>query len=135
MSNTEEYQAVLGVLVGQVIRAFGAGTGLSDADREFARAMVGQDIILSEDALRSLMLFHSNSLQRKFNNYDNVINQFDKKGFTYNTYKLAPIAPYKAKEKISVNKFKAFENKYGDDIEDTTKFDQDYQTFGNDFAP
>ena len=81
------------------------------------------------------MLFHSNSLQTKFNSYDNAINQFDKKGFTYKTYKLAPIAPYKAEQKIDVNKFKAFENKYGDDLEDATRFDQDYQTFGNDFAP
>lgn len=135
VANTQQYQAVLGVLVGQVIRAFGAGTGLSDADREFARAMVGQDITLSEDALRGLMLFHSNSLQRKFNNYDNAINLYNKEGFTYKRYKLAPITPYEAEKKMDVNKFKAFERKLQYDLEDTTRFDQDYQAFGNDFAP
>jgi len=39
--NTQEYDAVGAQMVGKIIKLFGAGTGLSDADREFAQFASG----------------------------------------------------------------------------------------------
>jgi hypothetical protein len=41
LANSELADASAGILVGQIIRLFGSGTGLSDADREFARQIAG----------------------------------------------------------------------------------------------
>jgi hypothetical protein len=45
----------MGANVGQLIKQFGAGTGLSDADREFAMQMAGSKITLTEQALRKIL--------------------------------------------------------------------------------
>jgi hypothetical protein len=40
-ANSQDFEAAGGVLVGQIIKLFGSGTGLSDADREFAIKIAG----------------------------------------------------------------------------------------------
>ena len=52
---TEAFFANQGRQVAEVIKAFGAGTGLSDADREYAQKIAGGEIKLSEGALRKLI--------------------------------------------------------------------------------
>lgn len=52
---TQAYTATLGNLVGQIIKQFGAGTGLSDADREYALGIAGGNINLDEYALRKIL--------------------------------------------------------------------------------
>tara|TARA_R100000656_G_scaffold64806_2_gene49560 strand:- start:1262 stop:2617 length:1356 start_codon:yes stop_codon:yes gene_type:complete len=54
-SNTEEYVATRAREVGNFIQNFGAGTGLSDADRAYAEKAVAGDISLTEPALRRLL--------------------------------------------------------------------------------
>lgn len=53
--NTEAFTANVGTSVAKIIKAFGAGTGLSDADREFAQKIAGGDITLSADSIRDIM--------------------------------------------------------------------------------
>ncbi len=55
IANTDEFLARSGLAVAGQIQAFGAGTGLSDADREFARQIVGGTVDLDEAALRRLV--------------------------------------------------------------------------------
>ena len=54
-ANTEAYAGLMGLQVGQVIQAFGRGTGLSDADRDYAQKIAGGEITLTEESLRKLL--------------------------------------------------------------------------------
>ena len=54
-ANTQAFAATMGTQVGQIIKQFGSGTGLSDADREYAERIVGGDITLNEAAIRRLI--------------------------------------------------------------------------------
>jgi hypothetical protein len=55
IANTEAYASSMGKMVGQIIKQFGAGTGLSDADREYAERMAGAKIGLTEKSLRKIL--------------------------------------------------------------------------------
>ena len=63
VSNTEAYISLIGREVGRVIKDFGAGTGLSDADREYANKIAGGDITITKDGLRRIL-----SIAKKVNN-------------------------------------------------------------------
>lgn len=52
---TQAYFAAVGRQVGENIKMFGAGTGLSDADREFAKQMAAGSIDLTPDAIKRIM--------------------------------------------------------------------------------
>lgn len=67
--NTDVYLATIGGQVAQNIRAFGAGTGLSDADREFAERMAGGDIQASPDALRRILAINRKAAQGVIRRY------------------------------------------------------------------
>jgi hypothetical protein len=54
-ANTEAYASMMGLQVGKIIKQFGAGTGLSDADREYAENIVGGRVTLTEDAITRLL--------------------------------------------------------------------------------
>ena len=54
-ANSQAYAAALGSNVGRIIKQFGAGTGLSDADREYAAQIAGGKIALTEAALRKIL--------------------------------------------------------------------------------
>ena len=53
--NTQAYAAAIGNNVGRIISLFGAGTGLSDADREFAKLIAGGNTQVTEGALRRIL--------------------------------------------------------------------------------
>jgi hypothetical protein len=72
VANTQAYAATMGNQVGQIIKQFGSGTGLSDADREYAEKIVGGKITLNEKALRKL-----HEINRKA--YENVIANYNRK--------------------------------------------------------
>lgn len=69
-ANTDAYIANAGQLVGQAIKAFGAGTGLSDTDREFATRMAGGSVQVTEATLRKVL-----AIQRKVQT--NVISRYN----------------------------------------------------------
>ena len=53
--NAEAYASTMGQEVATVIKDFGSGTGLSDADREYALQIAGGDVKLDEGTLRWLL--------------------------------------------------------------------------------
>lgn len=54
-ANAQTYMANMAQNVGRVIEQFGAGTGLSNADRDYAEKMAGGNITLDERALRRIL--------------------------------------------------------------------------------
>src|SRR5690606_34861800 len=55
IANTQAYAAIMGKQVGTIIKQFGSGTGLSDADREYAEKIVGGKITLTQEAIEKIM--------------------------------------------------------------------------------
>jgi hypothetical protein len=64
MSNTEAYLAARGKAVAQTITNFGAGTGLSDKDLEFARDLAAGRIDMTESAMRKIIAMHDRAARR-----------------------------------------------------------------------
>jgi hypothetical protein len=54
-ANSQAYAAAMGANVGRIIKQFGAGTGLSDADRDYAAQMAGGKISITEAGLRKIL--------------------------------------------------------------------------------
>ena len=55
VANTQSYLAHRGMAVANVIKAFGSGTGLSDADRVYATNIVGGTSTMDEGAMKKLL--------------------------------------------------------------------------------
>ena len=55
ISNTEAFAANMAQNVGKVIKQFGAGTGLSNADREYAEKMAGGKITLNKESIEKIL--------------------------------------------------------------------------------
>ena len=72
IANTEAFTALRAQEVGRQIKQFGAGTGLSDADREYATKMAAGQITLSDKSIRKIL-----DISDKSSN--NVINLYNKK--------------------------------------------------------
>jgi len=68
--NSQAYGALLAKQTAEIIKAFGAGTGLSDADREFARKAAGGEITMDEEALRIIMKLNTIASIRSIENYN-----------------------------------------------------------------
>lgn len=69
-ANTEAFVATQGKQVGTIIKMFGSGTGLSNADREYAERIAGGKIDNLEEALRKIMDINERASR-------NVINKFN----------------------------------------------------------
>ena len=54
-ANAQAYTANMAQNVGRIIKQFGSGTGLSDADRRYAEAMAGGQISLDKSALNKIL--------------------------------------------------------------------------------
>ena len=55
VANTQAFSANMAANVGRIIKQFGAGTGLSNADREYAEKMAGGKITLDQKALERIL--------------------------------------------------------------------------------
>jgi len=55
VGNTEAFFKFRGRAVAEIIKAFGAGTGLSDKDREYAQGIAAGDIALEEQSINKLL--------------------------------------------------------------------------------
>jgi len=60
----------MGKQVGTIIKQFGSGTGLSDADREYAEKIVGGKITLTEEAIRKIISINKRAYQNVIRNYN-----------------------------------------------------------------
>ena len=76
--NTRAFAASMGTQVGQVIQLFGAGTGLSDADRVYAMAIAGGDIEQDEDTIRELMRMQEIVYRSKIKDFRKKADPFNK---------------------------------------------------------
>ena len=66
LANTRLYMSAMGGQVAEAITAFGAGTGLSDADRKFAEQMVGKNPgDFTEESLRKLLIYNEGAMRGK----------------------------------------------------------------------
>ena len=69
---TEVWMATTGKLVAELLSsgAFGSGTGLSDNDVKFAKAMVGGDVDLDEDSIRRILYIRRQLENAKMRNWN-----------------------------------------------------------------
>ena len=87
VANTEAFAAAQAAQVAQIIKAFGAGTGLSDADREFALKASGGDITMSEGAIRRILKINLEASRNIIKNYNKEAEALDPRemGLPYDT--------------------------------------------------
>jgi hypothetical protein len=55
VANTQAFSANMAANVGRIIKQFGAGTGLSNADREYAEKMAGGKVTLDRKAIERIL--------------------------------------------------------------------------------
>jgi len=72
IENTEQYASLAGARVADYITNLGAGTGLSDADREFAQKVVAGDIGMSPETMRKLLTTIRKQNVRTINQYNTL---------------------------------------------------------------
>jgi len=72
---TETYLATAGRQVGQIINLFGAGTGLSDADREYAEKIAGGQQKLTKEALQRLVRLGKIVIEHQIKTFNNQIDR------------------------------------------------------------
>jgi chaperonin cofactor prefoldin len=72
IENTEQYASLAGARVADYITNLGAGTGLSDADREFAQKVVAGDIGMSTETMRRLLTTIRKQNVRTINQYNTL---------------------------------------------------------------
>lgn len=78
-SATEAYFAGIGQQVAERITAFGAGTGLSDADREFAKKIAGGEETLTVGAIRRIIRINNESARNVIDKYNEERTRLSKK--------------------------------------------------------
>lgn len=79
VSATESYFAGVGQQVAERITAFGAGTGLSDADREFAKKIAAGEETLSVESIRRIIRINNQSAENVINRYNKERDMLAKK--------------------------------------------------------
>ena len=82
-ANTEAFVATRAQEVGRIIKLFGAGTGLSDADREFATKAAAGQITLNEASIRRILDINEKAAR-------NVIENFNRDAKAIDAQKLVP---------------------------------------------
>jgi phage tail protein X len=75
ITNTESLRAAAGPLVLATVKGLGAGSGISNADREFAAAMAGGNIELGEPSIRRMIDIQEQAAREKMTRSQGVINQ------------------------------------------------------------
>jgi tetratricopeptide (TPR) repeat protein len=72
ITNTETYAAMAATRVADYITNLGAGTGLSDADREFAQAVVAGNVTADASSLKRILTSLRDGAVNKINKYNKV---------------------------------------------------------------
>jgi len=71
INNTEQFASAIASEVANIIKAFGAGTGLSDADREFATKAAAGDITLDQASIMRLLNMNIESYLNRIETHNN----------------------------------------------------------------
>jgi hypothetical protein len=77
IKNTEAFAATRAQEVGRIIKLFGAGTGLSDADRDFATRAAAGDVTLNEQSIRKILDINSRAARNVIARYNADAAQVD----------------------------------------------------------
>ena len=80
LSNTEAYYANQAKQVANIIKAFGAGTGLSDADREYAEKAAAGKIVMTEESLRKIIDINARASMKVVNDFNKDAKPIEEKG-------------------------------------------------------
>lgn len=73
VANTQAFAATMAGNVAKQIKEFGAGTGLSDADREYATKMAGGDITLNEQSIRKILDINERAARNIIKNHNKSV--------------------------------------------------------------
>ena len=71
--NAQEYMMEMANFVKQEIKAFGSGTSITDADREYTQRMVGGDITQQAEALENMLKIYKRAAENTINMYNEVV--------------------------------------------------------------
>lgn len=77
--NAQEYMMEVANLVKQEIKAFGSGTSITDADREYTQRMVGGDITQQAEALANMLQIYKRAAEGTIKDYNGVIEKTSSK--------------------------------------------------------
>ncbi|MBL8567210.1 MAG: hypothetical protein JNM89_15985 [Hyphomicrobiaceae bacterium] len=77
IANTEAFVATRAAEVGRIIKLFGAGTGLSDADREFATRAAAGSITLTEASIKRVLEINLRASRNVIKAYNADVSQLD----------------------------------------------------------
>ena len=72
VTNAETFISEAGKIVADQIKDFGSGTGLSDADREYAKLIAAADITTQQEALFNLLNIRRNAMVKTVENFNKV---------------------------------------------------------------
>lgn len=70
VANSEAFVAAQAKEVGRIISLFGAGTGLSDKDREFATRAAAGDITMNEESIRRVLEINEKAARNVISNFN-----------------------------------------------------------------
>jgi hypothetical protein len=93
IANTEAFVATRAQEVGRLIKMFGAGTGLSDADRAYAEKAAAGSIALTEESIRKILELNRRAAQNVLARYNSKINAMNANGGTPDMTVMDPTAP------------------------------------------
>ncbi len=83
VENAQAFVASQAKQVASIIKAFGAGTGLSDADREFAIKAAGGDITMNEKSIRKVLDINERASLNAIKNYKDLYGRVKKDYLPY----------------------------------------------------
>lgn len=121
-ANSQAFTANMAGNVGKLIKQFGAGTGLSDADREFAKDMAGGRIALDAKAINRILDINEKAARNTINRHNKDVAVIKTNiPLTVEMPEAAPAAPAVAAPPLSAVSYlranptmkSAFDAKYG----------------------
>lgn len=71
--NAQEYMMEVANLVKQEIKAFGSGTSITDADREYTQNMVGGSITQQAEALENMLKIYKEAAEGTISQYNDIV--------------------------------------------------------------
>lgn len=92
VTNAQEYMMEVANLVKAQIKAFGSGTSITDADREYTERMVGGDITQQAEALERMLAIYREAAINTISTYNGAVSATAKGIGTENMGTFRPIA-------------------------------------------
>ena len=101
LANTEAFAANAGNMVAEVISAFGAGSGLSNADREYATAMAAGNITVTEESIKKILRLQALATKRKIEVHNMKVANSPAKDSPYDMTVKVPNFPWAESERAA----------------------------------